>query len=106
MPLYEYRNCITGKIEVQIRPVDQRNNPLNEDGSPANHLNRIEVPSRISTPIGVPNPGDVDQSVPRALYQQECTLPSQHFDKVQKEHGFSKADYKKYWSKEWTSQVE
>jgi hypothetical protein len=99
MPLYEYVNAHTGQITCRILPVAKR------DCVPA-HLTRIAVPSRISTPTGIPNPGDVDEGMRRALREMECRQPSQHFDRFQQEHGFSKKQLQKVWSKEWTDTVE
>jgi hypothetical protein len=99
MPLYEYHNSHTGQITCRILPVAKR------DCVPP-HLKRITVPDGVSTPRGVPNPGDVDEGMRRALRDLECRQPSQHFDKFERDHGFSKAHLKKVWSPEWTSTVE
>jgi hypothetical protein len=97
MPLYDYLNTETGLIEEHFRTWQNR------DSVPP-YLVRQAV-SRIYGHRKLDNPSDVDQAMPRALRELECNQPSQHFDKFEREHGFSKDHLKRVWSKEWTSTV-
>lgn len=87
MPIYEYLNTETGKIEERWLPVERR------DDVPE-HLKRVEVPRRLGFVAGLTDPIDSDVSVPKAFRQLEDSVD---YREIEKQSGFSKDEIRRVW---------
>lgn len=91
MPIYQYRNLRTGKIEDHFRTVAQR------DAIPPG-LVRITVPLRVGIFGTSSDPIDeqsADYEVPRAYKQLEEKMPARE---ILKEGGFSVDQVRQTWN--------
>ncbi|MEO0796307.1 MAG: hypothetical protein AAFX93_14150 [Verrucomicrobiota bacterium] len=87
MPLYNYRNCITGEVEEHFRTIAER------DMVPG-HLKREFVMPRMQIQTGAPDPDDSDHAAPRALKEIE---EKHGADYVARETGYSTKQLKEIW---------
>lgn len=90
MPLYQYRNCITGKIEEIFKRIADR------DDVPG-HLTRITVPQTVgyANSSHLREPG-ADEAVPKAFRQYEEQGASVR--QIERETGFSRDHIRKIWN--------
>lgn len=88
MPIYEYEHRVTGERVELIRPVGKKYD------CPPDLLPVISRPGRPKIGKGVPNPGDADQSVPRALKETEERIGTGALERAS---GFSHRQLKKAW---------
>lgn len=88
MPIYQFRNNLTGQIEELLLPVARR------DCVPA-HLTRVTVPVRVGTTMGLVDPASAAGQVPRAFREYELTGKSART--IEKETGFSREHIRRVW---------
>jgi hypothetical protein len=99
MPLYEYDNTITGKVEVMIKPVAERDDV-------DYWLVRRTVPSSIGVHQNLRNPIDTDQAMKRSLREMEIAGGSRFKEQLEKDTGFSREEMKRIWMDTPTSKEE
>lgn len=89
MPIYQFTNLRTGKLEEHFRSIERRD-------CVEPHLKRITVPATIgyANHSGLREPG-ADVSVPAAFRQYEEQGKS--VKQIEKETGFSREHIRKVW---------
>lgn len=92
MPSYLYRCKKTGRELVLIRPVDRRDDPVEE--SPGHEYERVTVPESITIGGSAPDPFDMRTQVLRG-WQKEEERQGARFNPE-----WSPAQIKKIWSED------
>jgi hypothetical protein len=88
MPLYEYENIVTGERVEMFRPLGKKYD------CPPDLLPVISLPGRPKIGVGIPDPSDADQAVPRAFKECEQQLGT---SEVVRQSGFTAEQIKKVW---------
>jgi len=90
MPIYEYEDVSTGRVQEMLRPVTRR------DDCPPN-LRRVMSRTgrpRMNKAGDFLDPKSADAAIPRALKQMEATLPA---SEIARQSGFSVNKLKEVW---------
>jgi len=88
MPLYEYVNKATGVRVSYYRPIAERDRPLLLE------FERITVPSSVNVIGGAADPSQIQNTILKSYYKEECNAGSRFKSR------FTKEQIKKAWSSE------
>jgi len=88
IPIYQYQNLNTGKLEEHFRTVERRD-------CVEPHLKRITVPQRIGYIGGLTEEGTPEHQAPKAFRDIELSGTSHH--EIARHTGFSREEIRRVW---------